>query len=135
MGKIRKNLTSILVFFINLTLMGVGFLFIKNSDEAKKNNLIDKSVDVKEVIDTNVTNEKIIETPVAEKPTDISQEKIVPETKNISSSTSPTTAKPKTSSNKNSPASNTSNTSNSPSTATNNTSTSAKKSSATTKTS
>lgn len=36
MGRFRKYLVSISVFIINLVLMGVGFLFIKNYDQAKK---------------------------------------------------------------------------------------------------
>jgi len=36
MGKLKKYLVSFSVFMINLVLMGVGFLFIKNYDQAKK---------------------------------------------------------------------------------------------------
>lgn len=132
MGKIRKNLASILVFFINLILMGVGFLFIKNSDEAKKNNLADNSADVKEISKDNIATEKTIETPIAEKPADIFEEKVESEKTNITASTAPISAKPKPNSSSN----NTSNTSSSStSKKSKNTSSSSKKSSATTKTS
>lgn len=94
MGKIRKNLTSIIVFFINLVLVGIGFLFIKNSEKAKNNNFADENTSEEALAENEVTAENSATVPASEKPTNIISEKVVPDTKNIPSPTAPAVTKP-----------------------------------------
>ncbi|MFA6047560.1 MAG: hypothetical protein WC737_01965 [Parcubacteria group bacterium] len=118
MGNIRKHLVSIIVFGINLILMGVGFLFIKNSDEAKKKNLADENITEGTLTESEVTARNNVEIPVSKESASVTRKNVAPDTKNISSSTAPAISTA---------------TSGSANANTNNTST--KKSSATTKTS
>lgn len=127
MHKFKKHLTSIIVFVINLVLMGVGFLFIKKSDEAKKNNWADENA----LTESKIGEENIVETPADETPVNVSQEEVLPDTKNILSNTAPTNTGSKIDNNKNNASSAKTNIS----TNTKKSSSSSKKSSATTKTS
>lgn len=90
----KKHITSIIVFFVNLILMGVGFLFIKQGEEAKKNNLGDENVTENTIdkIETGVEN--AVETLVNDEPSNVTSD-----TKNIPSSTAPVVSVPKTTTN------------------------------------
>jgi hypothetical protein len=97
--KLKKHLASIIVFGINLILMGVGFLFIKNSDEAKKSNLADENTTEGTLTESEVTAENVVQIPAEEKSVDIVPQKIASDTKNIPSSTAPVVAQPKATTN------------------------------------
>lgn len=97
MNKIRKHLTAIIVFIINLVLVGVGFLFIKNGEEAKNKNanLADENVGENAITENEKTAENVAENPTTEESSSIVPEEVVPEAKNIPSSTAPVIVKPK----------------------------------------
>ena len=71
MENIKKHLASVFVFFINLVLVGVGFLFIKNADEAKKqkeNNNLDFQASENITTGDGVALENILEGSAANEP-------------------------------------------------------------------
>ena len=96
MDKVKKHLTSVVVFGINLILVGIGFLFIKNNEEAKNNSNNIAGENVNGETENKSALENVSEAPVAEEQANIIQEKVAPDAKNIASSTMPVVPSPAT---------------------------------------